>query len=180
MNITVFGGASPQPGEEPYTQAYLLGRLLGQAGHTVLTGGYYGVMEAVSRGAAETGAHVIGVTCMEIENFKGVKPNAWVEEIRRREMLIERLTDLIHGCQAAIALPGGPGTLAEITLLWNLIIIQAVPARPLILVGAAWQSVFQEFLKAQAAYTPCSDGGLLTFAATVEEAADLIARYETG
>ncbi len=180
MNITVFGGASPQPGEEPYIQAYRLGQLLGQAGHTVLTGGYYGVMEAVSRGAAESGAHVIGVTCSEIETYKDVKPNAWVDEVTRHETLIERLTDLIHGSQAAIALPGGPGTLAEITLLWNLIIIQAVPARPLILVGAAWQSVFQEFLKAQAAYTPCSDGGLLTFAATVEEAAERIALYESG
>lgn len=51
MNITVFGGAQPQPGDENYRMAHKLGQLLGQAGHTVLTGGYGGTMEAVSRGS---------------------------------------------------------------------------------------------------------------------------------
>ncbi|MDI6694379.1 MAG: hypothetical protein QME21_04975 [Anaerolineales bacterium] len=63
--VTVFGGSRPTP--EDYEQALHLGRLLGGSGYIVLTGGYIGVMEAVSRGASEAGGHVIGVTCDEIE-----------------------------------------------------------------------------------------------------------------
>lgn len=55
MNITVFGGAQPQTGTPAYQEAYLLGKILAGAGHTVLTGGYMGTMEAISRGAAEAG-----------------------------------------------------------------------------------------------------------------------------
>ncbi|MHC1783351.1 MAG: LOG family protein [Anaerolineaceae bacterium] len=177
MYITVFGGANPRPGEEPYNQALKLGRLLGGAGHTVLTGGYGGTMEAVSRGAAETGAHVIGVTCGEIETYKNAQPNPWVKEVRHFESLIDRLTEMMNSCQAAIALPGGAGTLTEITLLWNRVIIKSLPALPIILVGPAWKTVFEQFLQAQAAYISGSDGSLLSFAATAEEASELITRF---
>jgi uncharacterized protein (TIGR00725 family) len=51
MKVSVFGAANPKPGEKPYEDAYRLGKLLGEAGHTVLTGGYIGMMEAVSHGA---------------------------------------------------------------------------------------------------------------------------------
>ena len=58
--VTVFGGSRTEPGDQDYQQAYFLGELLGKAGYTVLTGGYIGSMEAVSRGAAESGGHVVG------------------------------------------------------------------------------------------------------------------------
>jgi predicted Rossmann-fold nucleotide-binding protein len=47
----------------------------------------------------------------------------WVKEERKKKTLLSRLQALIEGCDAAIALPGGPGTLTEITLMWNLMII---------------------------------------------------------
>ena len=78
--ISVFGGSNPKPGSEAYQDAYELGTLLGQAGLTVLTGGYMGTMEATSRGANEAGGHVIGVTCDEIETFRPVGPNPWITE----------------------------------------------------------------------------------------------------
>ena len=114
MNITVFGGSHPKIGSPAYAEAYELGKLLAQAGHAVLTGGYIGTMEAVSCGAAEAGGHVIGVTCDEIEKWRGVKANAWVREERHFQTLEQRLIELVHACDAAIALPGGPGTLTEI------------------------------------------------------------------
>ena len=88
MNITVFGGSTPT--RTDYEQAEILGRLLGEAGHTVLTGGYIGTMEAVSKGAAEAGAHVIGVTCEQIENWRPVGRNKWVIEERKYRTLGER------------------------------------------------------------------------------------------
>ena len=144
MNITVFGGSQPKAGSTAYKEAYGLGKLLAEAGHAVLTGGYVGTMEAVSRGANEAGGHVIGVTCMEIERWRGVGANAWVKEERKYDTLRQRLDGLIDGCDAAIALPGGPGTLTEISLMWNLMIVDAIPRRPLVLVGHGWQSMFDQ------------------------------------
>lgn len=176
MNITVFGGAQPQPGDDNYRMAQKLGQLLGQAGHTVMTGGYGGTMEAVSRGAAETGAHVIGVTCGEIENWKGVRPNPWVHEVRHFESLIDRLTELMNNCEAAIALPGGAGTLTEIALLWNRVIIKSIPALPILLIGPAWKAAFENIIAAQGIYINESDKHLLSFVPTVETAFELISK----
>ena len=170
MNITVFGSSQPTPGENAYNEAMRLGRLLGAAGHTVLTGGYIGTMEAVSRGAREGGGHVIGVTCQEIEAYRPGGPNPWVLEERRFTTLRERLFALIDGCDAALALPGGAGTLAEITLMWNEMIIGAIQVRPLILIGAGWQDTFEEFFSAQDASIPASARRLLTFVDNIEEA----------
>ena len=60
--ITVFGGSRCGPESAEYKEALKLGRLLVEAGFDVCSGGYAGVMEAISRGAHEAGGHVIGVT----------------------------------------------------------------------------------------------------------------------
>lgn len=170
MNIAVYGSSQPQPGSRAYQEAYELGQMLGSAGHTVLTGGYIGTMEAVSRGAAEAGAHIIGVTCDEIESWRPVKPNAWVQEERRFASLNERLEELVHTCDGAIALPGGPGTLTEVALSWNLMIVAAMRPKPLILVGPGWKSVFQAMFETLGEYTPLNQRRLLQFAPDVETA----------
>jgi hypothetical protein len=167
--VTVFGGANPT--ETDYNAALRLGRLLGQAGCSVLTGGYIGTMEAVSRGAAESGGHVIGVTCDEIEAWRKVRPNRWVQEERRFTTLRERLYALIDGCQAAIALPGGPGTLAEIAVMWNHLLTEAIAPRPLILVGPGWQATFDQFFRAFDPYIPEKQRGWISFAEEIEGAA---------
>lgn len=174
MNVSVFGGSQPREGDAAYKEARLLGELLARAGHSVLTGGYIGTMEAVSRGAAEAGGHVIGVTCEEIEAWRAVKANAWVKEERRKKTLLERLQVLIEDCDAAIALPGGPGTLAEIALTWNLMIVESRHRSPLILVGGGWQSTFDQFFRELDAYTPVHQRDLLQFAPDVHTAVKLL------
>jgi uncharacterized protein (TIGR00730 family) len=174
MNITVFGGSQPKPDSPAYAEARQLGRLLAEAGHTVLTGGYIGTMEAVSRGATEAGGHVIGVTCEEIEAWRSIRANAWVKEEWKKATLIERLQALIEGCEAAIALPGGPGTLAEIALTWNLTIIGVRPRRPLILVGEGWQAVLDQVFTSLGDCTPEHQRVLLQFAPEVESAVRLL------
>ena len=170
MNITVFGSSKPVPGDPDYEQAYRLGKLIASGGDVAITGGYMGTMEAVSRGAAEAGGHVIGVTCLQIEAWRGTRANPWVSEERKEETLIERLEELVQVCQAAIALPGGPGTLAEISLLWNLLVIQAFPPKPFILVGPGWQNVFATFKENLGAYNGQADWDWLHFSADVESA----------
>ena len=174
MNISVFGGSQPKEGDLAYTEAVELGHLLAENGHIVLTGGYIGTMEAVSRGAAEAGGHVIGVTCAEIERWRGVGANRWVIEEWRKETLIQRLQALIEGCDAALALPGGPGTLTEISLMWNLMIVDAIHRRPLILIGDGWQSVFDQVFTKLDEYTSQVQREALQFAPDIYTAVRLL------
>jgi len=164
MNITIFGGSQPNPGESAYEEAYLLGRTLGSAGHTVLTGGYSGTMEAVSKGAGQAGAHVIGVTCDQIESWRPIKANPWVKEERRCSTLEQRIMTLINNCDAAFALPGGQGTLTEISLMWNLLLTESIPARPLIIIGQGWKKTFQTFFDTLGAYIPAGQRDHVQFA----------------
>ncbi|MFZ6031451.1 MAG: LOG family protein [Chloroflexota bacterium] len=171
LRVTVLGSSRPLPGDPAYEDAYRLGRLLGAQGFTVLTGGYLGTMEAVSRGTNEAGGHVIGVTCEEIERWRPVRANAWVQEEWRKPNMKERVFSLIENCDAAIVLPGGPGTLGELAVMWNLLIIAAIPRRPLILVGPAWHTVIETFCRSFGTYIQPVQQQFLRFSETVEEAA---------
>jgi uncharacterized protein (TIGR00730 family) len=152
--ITVFGGARPRPGEPAYDEAFRLGALLAKSGFTVMTGGYIGTMEAVSRGANEAGGHVIGMTCNEIETWRSVVCNQWVKEEKHFPSLRERLMALIDTCDAAIALPGGVGTLTEISVMWNHLLTNSIAPRPLILVGDGWRRTLHTFFDELGDYVP--------------------------
>jgi uncharacterized protein (TIGR00730 family) len=163
MIITVFGGAHPKPGSPEYENARNLGTQIAQEGWQVMTGGYTGTMEAVSRGAKEAGGYVIGVSCEEIEVWRAMKVNPWVMEEIRLPGLMDRIGYLIKNCDAAIALPGGPGTLAEISVMWNLMIISAIPAKPLVLVGESWSETITKYHELSAMYAPETDWQRLAF-----------------
>jgi uncharacterized protein (TIGR00730 family) len=170
--ITIFGGSAPMAHD--YQQALQLGGLLGNSGYTIITGGYIGTMEAVSRGANETGGHVIGVTCDEIEAFRPVGPNSWVHEEKRYPKIRQRLMAMIEECDAAVALPGGAGTLTEICLMWNHLLIGAIAPRPLILVGEGWKTTFDHFYASLGNYTPEKERRWLTFTPDVITTFDLL------
>jgi hypothetical protein len=169
--IAIFGGANPLPGQPAYQQAHRLGELLGKAGYTVMTGGYIGTMEAVSRGAAEAGAYVIGVTCVEIENYRPGGANPWVKEEIRTQAMRDRIFTMMSTCDAALALPGGIGTLAEIALTWNYLAINAISPCPLILIGQGWQDTLHAFFHALGEYVPEHGRGWLSFVPDVDSAA---------
>lgn len=170
MKIAVFGGAQPKEGSEIYEEARLLGSLLVQRGHAVLTGGYMGTMEATSRGAYEAGGHVIGVTCIDIEDWRGAKPNQWVKEEIRKQTLIERLQAIVENSDGAIALPGGVGTLTEIMMVWNLMTIETIQPRPLILLGDGWRSTIENFFSKFDAYMSDNHLKYLHFAKDAQDA----------
>jgi uncharacterized protein (TIGR00730 family) len=168
--ISVFGASSPRPGDLDYVEARRLGMLLAQAGYTVLTGGYMGTMEAVSRGAFEAGGHTIGVTCDEIENWRKAKPNLWIKEEWRKVTLKDRLNSLVENCDAALSLPGGIGTLAEISIMWSNLQVGILSPRPLILIGSGWRAIFQTLLTMHDSYILPEFRSLLTFTENVEMA----------
>jgi uncharacterized protein (TIGR00730 family) len=177
VNITVFGSGRPVASDADYNAAQELGAMIARAGHTVLTGGYVGTMEAVSRGANEAGGHVIGVTAEVIERYRPGGANPWVIEERRYSTLFERLQGMIYGCDAAIALPGGPGTFTEITLYWNLLVINAMEPKPLVLIGEGWRRVFSEYRATLGSYAKENDWRWLNFAADNQSALELAVNH---
>lgn len=138
--VSVFGSARVTPEETAYQDAMRLGRLLAEAGYTVCSGGYAGVMEAVSRGATEAGGRVVGIT-VELWASR-LQPNTWVGEEVVAPHLFDRLLRLTES-DAYIALPGGAGTLGEVALTWNLFQTESIPLRPLILVGPQWRQLIR-------------------------------------
>jgi hypothetical protein len=174
MRVTVFGGSKAAEGSAAYAQARDLGRSLAAMGCTVLTGGYTGTMEAVSRGATEQGGHVVGVTCVDVERTFQRSVNGWVREEWKKPTLLERLETLIRNCDAAMALPGGPGTLTEIALTWNLMIVGGLTRRPLILIGNEWRRVWDEFFAELGEYIPARQRELVLFAADAAAAVRLL------
>jgi len=170
--VSIFGSASPAPDSPAYEAARTAGRLLAEAGCRVQTGGYGGVMAAACRGAREAGGHAIGVTCDTIEAWRPGAANPWFAEERRQPTLDARLRVLIESCDAALVLPGGPGTLAEFALLWNRMQVGELEPRPLIAVGSFWEAVLEAF--SDPAHVPAAHRALVRTAPDASAAVELL------
>jgi len=141
--IAVFGSSRREENSALYAEAHELGRLLAGAGYGVMTGGYGGSMAAVSRGAAEAGGHVVGVTC---GLFNPLAPNQWLTEEVQTPDLLARLACLMERADGFVALRGGIGTISEVTLAWSLLQTRSITGKPLILVGRDWRLLAGAFL----------------------------------
>jgi len=170
--ISIFGSSAPRPGSADYELARQMGALLAEAGFTVQTGGYSGVMEAASRGAAEAGGHVIGVTCAQIEAFRPLPANRWVAEEIKQTTLRQRVLYLVEHCDGAIVMPGGIGTLSELALMWSLMQVGDIPRRPFIAVGGLWARTLNAFI--DPAYIQPEYAALIQLARTPKEAIALL------
>lgn len=168
--ITIFGGSKCREGDPEYSQALQIGGMMADAGFTICTGGYAGVMEAASRGAHERGGRVIGIT---MNQFKS-EPNQYLTEKFPSEHFYERLQRLITRSVGYIALRGGMGTVTEISLVWNKMQTRVLEPRPLVLLGTCWPPVVKAW-QGDLAVTE-ADVAILRFATSPEEAVSIIVR----
>lgn len=136
--VTVFGSSRPREGDADYEEARILGRALAKHGFSVCSGGYAGVMEAVSRGAKEAGGKTVGVTA---DFFKSAKLNAWVDEEVRMKTWEDRLFELIRRADAFVACKGGTGTLVELAVVWEMLNKRVMPGKPFAVLGNFWEPV---------------------------------------
>ena len=166
--ITVFGGSRCSSEAQEYKEALELGRLLVEAGFGVCSGGYWGVMEAISRGAHEAGGHVLGFTMTQ---FKG-EHNPYLKKIVPSKDFYSRLQGLIRQSMGYVAMRGGMGTMTEVSLVWNKLVTGVLPRRPLILVGESWPRAIACLRE----HLVISDDDMshLSFAATAAEAVALL------
>lgn len=172
--VTIFGGSKCAHDSPEYLEAKALGKRLAEAGFTICTGGYLGVMEAASRGAREAGGRVYGIVMNQFKH----EPNRYLTDKVATNHFYERLQNLITRSVGFVALKGGMGTVTEVSLVWNKLMTGVLVSRPLVLVGDCWRPV----VKCWQENLVVSDGEvrLLNFAANADEAANIIIEKSQG
>lgn len=108
MRVSVIGGSTVT--DEQYGTAREVGRLLGERGHEVVCGGLTGVMEAVCRGARETGGHTIGI----LPGADRTAANEYVDTPVATGIGYARNALVVRNGDAVIAVDGATGTLSEL------------------------------------------------------------------
>ena len=131
--VTIFGSARTAEDAPTYQLARDLGRLLGENGFSVVTGGGPGVMEAANRGALESGARSVG---LNIRLPEEQEPNPYTTLSLDFRYFFVRKVMLVKYATAFVLFPGGFGTLDEFFETLTLIQTGKVQRFPLILVGS--------------------------------------------
>lgn len=166
--VTIFGSSKCPEDSSEYQDARRLGGRLAEAGYTICTGGYLGVMEAASRGARDSGGRVFGIV---MNQFKS-EPNRYLTDKVATDHFYDRLQNLITRSVGFVAFRGGMGTVTEVSLVWNKLQTGVLSRRPLVLVGNEWKEVVDSWSKNL--IVSDSDLGLLDFAADADEASEII------
>src|ERR1700757_451772 len=135
--ITVFGSSRPREGEPDYEEARALGRALAENKFAVCTGGYGGVMAAVSCGAKEAGGKTYGVTAA----FFSAAVNPWVDVEVRVTSWQDRLFELIRLAHGFVACKGGTGTLVELAVVWEMLNKSVMTGKPFAALGDFWRPI---------------------------------------
>jgi uncharacterized protein (TIGR00725 family) len=172
--VTIFGGSQCSEGSEEYREAVDLGGRLAEAGFTICTGGYLGIMEAASRGARDKGGRVLGIV---MNQFKS-EPNRYLTDKVATDHFYDRLQNLINRSVGFVAFRGGMGTVTEVSLVWNKLQTRVIRSRPLVLLGDCWKPVVAAW---QASLVVSdADVALLDFADNAADAFSIIANRSKG
>jgi uncharacterized protein (TIGR00725 family) len=114
--ISVIGSGGCAEESEVWRLAEEVGRLLAEAGVTVVCGGRGGAMEAAARGAAGAGGTVVGVLpWVSVE-----EANPYCTQVVATGIGQARNLAVVASGEAAIAIGGEWGTLSELALARNL------------------------------------------------------------
>ncbi len=130
--VSMFGSARVKPGDQNYELAATIARLLVQNGFNVISGGGPGVMEAANKGAAEAGGKSIG---LNIQLPYEQKPNPFANVRLDFRYFFIRKVMFVKYAVAYVILPGGYGTLDELTEAITLIQTKRIKPFPVILVN---------------------------------------------
>ncbi len=172
--VTIFGGAKCAADSTEYLEAKAAGRRLAEAGFTICTGGYLGIMEAASSGAHEVGGRVMGIVMNQFKH----EPNRFLTDKVATNHFYERLQNLITRSVGFMAFRGGMGTVTEISLVWNKLTTGVLASRPLVLVGDCWRPVVDAWQKNLVVSD--ADVSFLDFADNALTASDIIIEKSQG
>lgn len=137
--VTIFGSSLPTPESTLYKDAFYIAKNLAIKGFNLCTGGYQGIMDAVSKAAFLEGKEAIGVT---LKNRTWNKSTYLTTNIETTT-LFERVEKLIEIGDAYIFLPGGTGTALELFSVLELMNKEFIPIKPAVAFGEDWKEIIQ-------------------------------------
>ena len=142
--VTIFGSARVPEDDPSYQLAREVGRQLGDAGFSIVTGGGPGVMEAANRGASEAGGNSVG---LNIDLPFEQQQNRYQNVNLAFKYFFVRKVMFIKYAMAFICMPGGFGTLDEMFESLTLIQTSRIKPFPIILVGSDFWSGLIDWIK---------------------------------
>ena len=140
-NICIFG--SYKPLEIDIIDIGLIGKILAENGYIIISGGFDGSMEQISKGAREAGGKTIGVTFYKFPDLKYHKANEFIDEEIITESIFERISKMIELADAFLVFPEGTGTLFEIASVIESINKGLIENKPIAFYGNYWKSIFE-------------------------------------
>lgn len=144
QGVTVFGSARLPQDDKYCKKARELGQLLAQNGHTVVTGGGPGIMEAANHGAFEYGGRSIGLNItLRHEQF----PNPYLTDMVQFQYFFARKVMLAMASKVFVMFPGGIGTLDELSEVILLMQESKMPKMPVFLFGKTYWKPLEKFIE---------------------------------
>jgi uncharacterized protein (TIGR00730 family) len=142
--VSIYGSARLQPEDKLYAQTEEIARRLGELGFSIITGGGPGVMEAANKGAREAGVNSIGLN-IELPEEQPCNPYA-NRSITFRNFFVRKVM-LVKYTTAFVIMPGGLGTLDELTEILTLIQTHKIKPFPVILFDSQFWKGFLDWLR---------------------------------
>jgi uncharacterized protein (TIGR00730 family) len=142
--VSIYGSARTKPGEELYAKTEEIARRLGEIGFSIITGGGPGLMEAANKGALAAKVKSVGAN---IELPEEQMPNPYSSiSLSLRHFFVRKVL-LVKYATAFIIMPGGLGTLDELTEVLTLMQTHKIRPFPVILFSGDYWRGFLEWLR---------------------------------
>jgi len=142
--VSMYGSARLGPRTALYRQTEEIAYRLGKAGFSIITGGGPGVMEAANKGARRAGVKSVG---LNIELPEEQACNIYSDRTMTFNHFFVRKVMLVKYASAFVILPGGLGTLDEVTEVLTLMQTQKIKPFPVILYSSGYWRGFLDWLR---------------------------------
>ena len=140
--VTIFGSARAKPGTVAYEETKRCSAALAEMGCDIITGGGPGLMQAANEGAELLPEHAQSVG-IRVELPFEQELNPFVGLAYQHRTFFSRLHHFMIASDAFVIVPGGIGTLLELSLAWQLLQVRKLYNTPLILVGKMWADLVE-------------------------------------
>ena len=143
-SVSIYGSARIMSGDKLYHQTEEIARRLGEMGFSIVTGGGPGVMEAANKGALEAGVASIGLNIDLSEPQVG---NEYATKSITFSYFFVRKVMLVKYAAVFIIMPGGLGTLDELTEVLTLMQTRKIKPFPVVLFDGEFWMGFLDWLR---------------------------------
>ncbi len=142
--VSIYGSARLSPDEPLYSETEEIARRLGEMGFNIITGGGPGVMEAANKGAAQAGVKSIGLN-IDLPIEQACNPYA-NKSITFKHFFVRKVM-LVKYAIAFVIMPGGLGTMDELTEVLTLMQTHKIRPFPIILYNGKFWKGFLDWLR---------------------------------